>query len=133
MYFRNVHNGKLEIIYDDATTCTLLSLLNERRKADIYVVQDNSTERASGSRSLLDSMKDHWDFTDFLNEVDKGGEVGEVGLSELNDISFQLDEELNGGEEEFIDVNEEYLSDGDDVELQEARSNLKNLDKGKII
>ena len=43
VYFRNVHNGKLEIIYDDATTCTLLSLLNERREADIYVVQDNST------------------------------------------------------------------------------------------
>ena len=59
MYFRNVHNGNLEIIYDDATTYTLLSLLNERREVDIYVVQDNSTERASGSRSQPDSVKDN--------------------------------------------------------------------------
>ena len=40
MYFRNIDNEDLHVVYDDAITCQLLSLLNERREIDIYVVKD---------------------------------------------------------------------------------------------
>ena len=58
IYFRNLDKGNLQIVYDDAITYLLLSELNERKEVDIYVIKDNSSEGASGSRSQGDGVND---------------------------------------------------------------------------
>ena len=111
LYFRKRDSAELVLIYDDATTCQLLSILNKKKDVDIYVVNDNTTDGASGSQSVPDIGKDNWNFFNFLNDTEihelykecEVGEVGEVHVTKVNEK--YLEEELNEGEEEYIEVN----------------------------
>ena len=59
LYFRKIDSTELVFIYDDATTCQLLSILNEKKDVDIYVVNDNTIDGASGSQSVPYIGKDN--------------------------------------------------------------------------
>ena len=50
LYFRNKSKGNLVEIYDDATTCELLDILQKKKECDMYIVNDIITEGVSSSR-----------------------------------------------------------------------------------
>ena len=148
LYFRNNCNGDLVEFHDDATTCQLLTILNEKKQSDIYVVNDNISKGASNSRMYTKTCgvnymegssgcryssdvnvdrnklqettvyindKERWQFKDLLAEIEVGkvNEFGEVGEADINKNEIDLEEE----EEEYVEVNEEFMSDRDDLEL----------------
>ena len=160
LYFRNNCNDDLVEVHDDAIACQLLTILNENKQSDIYVVNDNISKGASNSRMYTKTCgvnymegssgcryssdvnvdrnelqetavhinnKEIWQFKDLLAEIEVGevNEFGEVGEADINENEIDLEEV----EEEYVEVSEEFMSDRDDLELQEARKNLRNLIK----
>ena len=123
---------RVQLVHNDATTCQLLSVLNDKREVDIFVVYASSEDGVGGScsyRKAEEKRPPNSHDNVIEDESLHNNEIGTEIEEELNDNEL-LNVVLNKENEEYEEYNEvgvEYLSDADDEELQRARENLKAM------
>ena len=138
LFFRDPEKGRvrfresLQLVHNDATTCQLLSVLNDKREVDVFVVCASSEDGVGGScsyRKAEEKRPPNSHDNVIEDESLQNNEIGTGIEEELNDnelLNVVLNEE-NEEYEEYNEVGVEYLSDADDEELQRARENLKAM------
>ena len=112
-----------------------MSILNEKKKADIYIIYDTSRdtvceakhgEGTSGCGFNEKELGVGQSTTRFNNvkeslvdvELGGGGEVGqEANMAHVDVGEYMTEEDEIEDNDEYIEANEEYLSDEDDFEL----------------
>ena len=102
LFFNSNLSGGLQVVHDDATTCLLLTCLNEIKKVDIYIVKDKDngevgqtsytfSREGCGSAKVVGGV--NYECEEWLVDINICGEGGvplgeeEVGIGVgINDI-----------------------------------------------